>query len=275
VSYNQFRNSADCPQIGAPKLQLAYLTAPPSINSSKSLKQKIKTHAVALFASTLKAGCISSGTSSDAIALRKHQSLAARNLVKRLAEAFFGREEDISITSTKFGQLWLERNGSRCPVSLSHTDTVLAAAVGLEGYVGIDIEAIRRFPATAAVVRWTLSRTERQIFEALARPAQQSYLCRIWTLKEAYTKALGVGLGKRFSTFAICYLDGVHRLCDADGNVLNEAWQWLFTSSSFRDNYVVSLAYKATHAQNGEPDTLKHEHFSFRHYIRHEQDFKA
>lgn len=74
-------------------------------------------------------------------------------------------------------------------ISLSHTKTAVAAAVG-EGPVGVDIEAVRtiadRLPERVLSVR------EYRWFSDRGRRPEDFFT--LWTLKESYYKYLGTGL---------------------------------------------------------------------------------
>ncbi|MEU0685348.1 4'-phosphopantetheinyl transferase family protein [Streptomyces uncialis] len=71
-------------------------------------------------------------------------------------------------------------------VSLSHTDGLVAAAVG-PGAVGIDVEPAARRPGPLSVLRRLLP--EAAIREATARPDPGAALLRLWVRREALLKA--------------------------------------------------------------------------------------
>ncbi|WP_405647405.1 4'-phosphopantetheinyl transferase family protein [Streptomyces uncialis] len=71
-------------------------------------------------------------------------------------------------------------------VSLSHTDGLVAAAVG-PGAVGVDVEPAARRPGPLSVLRRLLP--EAEIREATARPDPGAALLRLWVRREALLKA--------------------------------------------------------------------------------------
>jgi 4'-phosphopantetheinyl transferase len=80
--------------------------------------------------------------------------------------------------------------------SLSYTTTLIAIAVSQKFELGVDIEAV---PAGMSEVPWqVLTQAERQFIRTLPEPEQFAEFLNIWTIKEAYTKYLGVGASLDF-----------------------------------------------------------------------------
>lgn len=80
--------------------------------------------------------------------------------------------------------------------SLSYTTTLIAIAVSQKLEIGVDIEAV---PASMGEVPWqVLTQAERQFIRTLPEAEQFAEFLNIWTIKEAYTKYLGVGASLDF-----------------------------------------------------------------------------
>jgi phosphopantetheinyl transferase len=80
--------------------------------------------------------------------------------------------------------------------SLSYTATLIAIAVSPRYELGVDIEAV---PGTVSEVPWqVLTQAERQFIRTLPADQQFTEFLNIWTMKEAYTKYLGVGASLDF-----------------------------------------------------------------------------
>ncbi|MEU4559496.1 4'-phosphopantetheinyl transferase superfamily protein [Actinoplanes sp. NPDC023936] len=76
--------------------------------------------------------------------------------------------------------------GTRCGLSLAHTDRHLAAAVWPAGPVGVDIQEP---PARL---------DPRLVRRCCGRPAGEREFCAVWTVQEAYAKATGLGMRSAF-----------------------------------------------------------------------------
>lgn len=86
--------------------------------------------------------------------------------------------------------------GTGIQFSLSYSATLIAIAVSRKFELGVDIEIV---PSTMSDVPWqVLTQAERQFIRTLPEAEQFAEFLNIWTLKEAYTKYLGVGASLDF-----------------------------------------------------------------------------
>lgn len=78
--------------------------------------------------------------------------------------------------------------------NLSHTAGVAVYAIGRGRSVGVDVEALdRRAPTPGAIKRALNDREAERVLRTDASERTAAFL-QYWTVKEAYAKALGVGL---------------------------------------------------------------------------------
>ena len=89
-------------------------------------------------------------------------------------------------------------NGS-LDFSLSHSGEWVLCAVSAKR-VGVDVELPR---CTLATARRFFAPEEVAMVEALPKSAQVDALLRLWTAKEAFTKALGTGLKQGLASFSV------------------------------------------------------------------------
>ncbi len=78
--------------------------------------------------------------------------------------------------------------------SLSHAGGAAVCAVTRIGEVGVDIEPLDSSIDTNALAAIALSEEERAMTAALDAQARRERFLTLWTLKEAYLKARGIGL---------------------------------------------------------------------------------
>jgi 4'-phosphopantetheinyl transferase len=86
--------------------------------------------------------------------------------------------------------------------NLAHTDGLVACVVAHDVDVGIDVERIDRRVESLDLARRYFSSTEVMNLERCPDTERQARFVEIWTLKEAYVKATGDGLGADLSDFA-------------------------------------------------------------------------
>jgi 4'-phosphopantetheinyl transferase len=85
--------------------------------------------------------------------------------------------------------------------NLSHTHGLVACAIAAGGDVGIDVEGIdRRVGAEEVAARFFSSLEQADLARCPASERAKRFF-DLWTLKEAYIKALGRGLSHSLSTF--------------------------------------------------------------------------
>lgn len=94
--------------------------------------------------------------------------------------------------------------------NLSHTRGLVALAV-CEGdwELGVDVEDHTRVGATVALAERYFAPSEAAALRALPEEAQRARFFALWTLKEAYIKARGLGLAMPLDQFAFD-LDAAH-----------------------------------------------------------------
>jgi 4'-phosphopantetheinyl transferase len=119
--------------------------------------------------------------------------------------------------------------------NLSHTRGFVACAVALDADVGLDVEQVSREINWRAVARRCCAPSELASIERLTDPASQTArFIELWTLKEAWSKALGVGLarvlGAQTLTAAFDVTDPPAIRCTLPDSMHAEAWRFALSS---------------------------------------------
>ena len=122
--------------------------------------------------------------------------------------------------------------------NIAHTDGVVVMAVCRHAGVGVDVEKLGRAPL--AVAERYFSPAEAAQLRALPSDAQPRRFLQLWTLKEAYLKAIGTGLagglGRMSFIFETAERFHFERADDAD------AARWQFHQFEFGAEHVLALA---------------------------------
>ena len=121
--------------------------------------------------------------------------------------------------------------------NLSHTRGLVAAALASHGALGVDVEQIDDSKADLGVAAEYFAPTEVELLRRA--PAAERALCffRLWTLKEAYLKATGAGLGAPLNSFAFT-LEPIR----IDLGPRGDAAQWRFATLPTTGAHVLSVA---------------------------------
>ncbi len=127
----------------------------------------------------------------------KKLSLAAGIAFKRGLKTYGLDENEVELTYGKYGKPHLKDHPSIF-FNLSHSGKK-AMAVFDEKEIGCDIEKIR--PFSKDVVERCFNEEEREYLEK--RGNSDKEFTRIWVYKESFLKAIGSGISKDLSSFAI------------------------------------------------------------------------
>src|SRR5262249_14908767 len=85
--------------------------------------------------------------------------------------------------------------------NVSHSSGVVACIVARKGRVGVDVESRARSTDPLDLAKRYFAPQEAEELMALSDGQQRRRFFEMWTLKEAYAKARGLGLGLAFDSF--------------------------------------------------------------------------
>ncbi|WP_255311351.1 4'-phosphopantetheinyl transferase family protein [Streptomyces viridosporus] len=170
----------------------------------------------------------------------RHRFAASRLAVKYTAAAALRTDPaELDLAYQIGGRPYL-RGLDPIDISLTHTGELIAVAVSRDGRIGVDAEPVgRRMPYDLLHGR-VLTPAERRWFDRLPQAERGARLLRLWTLKEAYTKALGQGLQLGFTQFGFDPDTG--RLSAPDGRPAAAHGEWTFATHRVLRRYLLSVA---------------------------------
>jgi len=174
-------------------------------------------------------------------AARRDQALTARVLLRLvLSRRLGGLPGDWRFETEPQGRPRLA-GGAGPDFNLAHADGCVVLAIADAGRVGVDVEPLARAPEIRQVAGRVLAPAEIEAVHALDTAARDRRLVQLWTLKEAWTKARGAGLGIDFRTVAFA--------ADAGGFRLPAAPGYAFETFEVAPAHVVSVACEARAAR--------------------------
>ncbi|MFE5768648.1 4'-phosphopantetheinyl transferase family protein [Streptomyces sp. NPDC056485] len=184
--------------------------------------------------------------------------VASRLAVRYTAAAALGIDPAKLDLSYKPGGRPYLRGLDQIDLSLTHTDELIAVGISRHGRIGIDTEPADRRLAFSLLQNQVCTEAERAELAALPEAEQTAGMLRLWTLKEAYTKALGQGLRMGFSEFGFATgAGGTGRGSGIDngvgsGTVNGAAGEPDIASGTGRTAHTGLLAPDGTPAAHGE-----------------------
>lgn len=163
---------------------------------------------------------------------------ASRIALKTTVAAVLGTDaEALDLSYTLGGKPWLRGLG-QVDVSLAHAGDLIVVGVSGTGRIGVDLEWSRRRVPSGLLADHICTQAEKRELVRLPRAGRAAAVLRLWTLKEAYTKALGQGLRLGFTEFGFGPGD---RLRTPDGAPA-DCGGWDFATFPVRDGWLLSVA---------------------------------
>ncbi|MFF3216107.1 4'-phosphopantetheinyl transferase family protein [Streptomyces sp. NPDC002886] len=172
----------------------------------------------------------------------RYRFVASRLAVKYTAAAALGIDPaDLDLAYRIGGRPYL-RGFDQIDVSLTHTDDLIAVGISRTGRIGIDTEPADRKLSFHLLQDQVCTALEKAELAVLPEAEQPAAMLRLWTLKEAYTKALGQGLRLGFSEFGFATRSaGDAGLLAPDGTPAARG-EWAFGTYPVLGRYLVSVA---------------------------------
>ncbi|MGA5521096.1 4'-phosphopantetheinyl transferase family protein [Streptomyces pseudogriseolus] len=163
----------------------------------------------------------------------------SRMVLKHTAAAALQVPADrLDLTHLPGGRPVLRGLGADLRVSLTHTEELIVVGVSRAGRVGVDAEPAGRRISWERLRDRVCTAAEADMLAALPEEQRTDRFLRLWTVKEAYTKALGHGMRRRFSAVGFEWdAAGATRLTgDTDG-------EWAFATHLVDGRFLVSEAH--------------------------------
>jgi 4'-phosphopantetheinyl transferase len=128
--------------------------------------------------------------------------------------------------------------------NLTNTKGLIACIVGWTSEVGIDVESIERRGETLGIADRFFSPSEASALRALPDAEQVHRFFHLWTLKEAYIKARGMGLALPLDQFSFHLARGARTRISFDPRLVDDETTWQFDSFWPTQTHFVSTAVR-------------------------------
>lgn len=168
----------------------------------------------------------------------RYRFAAARLLIKYTAAAALATPPEYLEIAYRLGGRPYLRGFDQIDLSLSHTGDLMAVGLSRTGRIGVDVEPADRLVRLDLLQSQILTPAEAREVAAMPEDRRTAHILRLWTLKEAYSKALGQGLRLGFNEFG--FSPG-GRLRAPDGSSASRG-EWYFATHPVMDRYLLSVA---------------------------------
>jgi 4'-phosphopantetheinyl transferase len=159
---------------------------------------------------------------------RRRESLATRALARiALSHVHPTRPEDWNFAANAQGKPHTEPDcGLR--FNLSNSAALVACLVAKGAEVGVDLEPLERAEQILHLAEMVFSAQEREQLGALATEGQRDRALSLWTLKEAYIKARGLGLRLPLQAISFVFDQAAGIRMELQAEIGDDARNWSF-----------------------------------------------
>ncbi|MEU9338005.1 4'-phosphopantetheinyl transferase superfamily protein [Streptomyces sp. NPDC048290] len=148
----------------------------------------------------------------------RERYLASRVFFRHTAaQAMDAPAQSVDIAYMPHGRPYV-RGCAELELGLSHAGPLLVAAVSRHGRVGVDAEAADRWLGGEGWENSVCTPQERALLVLLPPERRNGELIRLWTLKEAYSKAMGQGMRYPFDRIGFARPGPPQRSLGPDGD---------------------------------------------------------
>ena len=177
----------------------------------------------------------------------RHHYLVAHALLRTVLSAYVDIDPSYwQFSSNQHGRPEISAPDIAPPLrfNLTHTTGLVACVVTLEVDCGIDVERLSRRGKSMAIAEKVFAVSEQQALRRLDGEAFQDRFFVYWTLREAYCKALGVGIANAGKDHCFVEQDSGQWEIRFDRPSNDASRHWQLATMKPTDEHVMALAIR-------------------------------
>ena len=138
----------------------------------------------------------------------RNRFIVRRGMLRRILAGYLRNEpQSVQFRTETFGKPCLAESLRSVEFTATHSQEMALIAVTQAGAIGIDLECVRPLTDLEMMIDSCLSPSERVTLETFPAISRLEYFYRYWTCKEAYLKAIGVGLDRPLTSVEVLMND--------------------------------------------------------------------
>lgn len=179
----------------------------------------------------------------------RHQYLITRAMVRSVLSLYANEisPENWEFTKNEYGKPSISNKSLRIPLrfNISHTDKLVILAIKLDQEVGVDVEYLPRVRNMVDIASHFFSISETKDLHGLPIEKQANRIFDLWTLKEAYVKACGMGLSIPLDHFSYSFSQQGKISIDFEAERNDHPEYWQFWQVHPNNTHKISMAVKS------------------------------
>uniref|UniRef100_A6VYG5 4'-phosphopantetheinyl transferase n=1 Tax=Marinomonas sp. (strain MWYL1) TaxID=400668 RepID=A6VYG5_MARMS len=177
----------------------------------------------------------------------RQRFLVTRALVRIVLSEYVSviRPEEWIFEQNKYGKPAIAVGQISYPLkfNITHSNNIIGLAITSDVEIGIDVERINSEIATPDLATHTFSSSE--LIQLQNTDCFSEHFFQLWTLKEAYIKACGMGLSIPLDTFSILCSKREKFEIQFHGERKDDPNKWHFWQFKPSEGYIASVAIKS------------------------------
>jgi 4'-phosphopantetheinyl transferase len=128
--------------------------------------------------------------------LLRGRQIVSRGLLRRFISKYISIDpKEVEFTYNKYGKPLLntKQNKVNLQFNISHSENLGIFAFAIKNSVGVDVEEVRELLNLEGMVELFMSQFEQRWFSEVAPVKRNEVFYNLWTVKEAFIKAIGTG----------------------------------------------------------------------------------
>lgn len=192
---------------------------------------------------------------------KRHEFLVTRVLVRSVLGSALGMApQALTFVRNEWGRPALAPESMPTPLhfNVSHTEGLIVCLVSSEHEVGVDTEQLSRAPTLLSLAARVFAPDELRELSALPEKEQAQRAVLLWTLKESYIKARGMGLALPLDAFSFHFKgDLIHLKISPEFN--DGKANWVFQTRNFGSHVISTALEISDHENNSGPNICSSE----------------
>lgn len=174
----------------------------------------------------------------------RNRFIIGRGTLRNILSAYLSLSpSELQFSYNKYGKpsILTSQNQNNLSFNLSHSNDRALFAITRSRRIGVDIEYIREDFASLDIAERFFSKSEVEVLKSLPVEQRVNAFFNCWSRKEAYIKAIGMGVSFPLDKFTVSLQPDVEpALLKVDANE-NEAVQWKMYKLNIGEHYAAAL----------------------------------
>lgn len=174
----------------------------------------------------------------------KDRFVGARGILRAILSPYVDADpRSVEFEYGNHGKPAVKRAGLELRFNVAHSHDLALYAIASKREIGVDVEHVRSVTDADEIVERYFTSAENAVYRALSKNQRPEAFFRIWTLKEAYLKALGSGLTQRpLNSFEISLPETRPPGTPQLERISRRNGSWSFYTLTPRRGYVAAVA---------------------------------